>query len=117
MRRIDREKKTIDAMLGIYCHAKHGPSQALPGGSFAGLCDHCCALQEYAHQRLDACPFHDNKPACNKCTVHCYAEKKRVQVKEVMRYAGPRMILRHPVLALLHLVDLLGKAPALKSRR
>jgi hypothetical protein len=26
-----------------------------------------------------------------------------------MRYAGPRMLLRHPVLALLHLLDTLKK--------
>ena len=113
MRRIEREKKTIDAMLGIYCHDKHGSSRALSGG----LCADCSALRQYAYQRLDACPFHDNKPACNKCTVHCYAQKKRVKVKDVMRYAGPRMLIRYPLLALLHLVDLLGKAPALNSRR
>jgi hypothetical protein len=29
----------------------------------------------------------------------------RGQVREVMRYAGPRMLLRHPVLAVLHLLD------------
>jgi hypothetical protein len=29
----------------------------------------------------------------------------REQVKEVMRYAGPRMIFRHPVLAVMHWVD------------
>ena len=113
MSRIEREKKTIDAMLGIYCQGKHGSSRALSGG----LCDDCCALQEYAHQRLDVCPFHDNKPACNKCTVHCYAEQKRVQVKDVMRYAGPRMMFRYPVLAVLHLVDLLKKVPMLRNGR
>ena len=26
----------------------------------------------------------------------------RTRIKEVMRYAGPRMLFRHPVLALLH---------------
>jgi len=113
MSRIEREKKTIDAMLAIYCNGMHRSSER----SHGKLCVDCKALQDYAHQRLDVCPFHDNKPACNKCTVHCYAEKKRMQVKDVMRYAGPRMMLRHPLLAVLHLVDLLGKAPALKSRR
>ena len=29
----------------------------------------------------------------------------RERVKEVMRYAGPRMIVRHPVLAVFHLID------------
>ena len=29
----------------------------------------------------------------------------RERVRQVMRYAGPRMLLRHPILALLHLRD------------
>jgi hypothetical protein len=29
----------------------------------------------------------------------------REAVREVMRYAGPRMALRHPILAFLHLLD------------
>ena len=37
----------------------------------------------------------------------------RQRVREVMIYAGPRMLLRHPVLALLHLVvDERRPAPA-----
>ena len=96
-------------MLRIFCRDHHQtPAQ---------LCVECLGLRDYAHRRLDACPFQANKPACNKCTVHCYAEKKRAQVKEVMRYAGPRMLLRHPVLAVLHLLDLIAKAPELKKRR
>jgi hypothetical protein len=109
MRRIDREKKTIDHMLRVYCRNHHGSSD--------GLCAACVALQEYAHSRLDTCPFQQEKPACNKCTVHCYSRQKRVEVKDVMRYSGPRMMLRHPVLALLHLLDLVGEPPTLKKRK
>jgi hypothetical protein len=29
----------------------------------------------------------------------------REQVRAIMRYAGPRMLLRHPVLALMHVWD------------
>jgi hypothetical protein len=29
----------------------------------------------------------------------------RERVREVMRYSGPRMLTRHPVLAVAHLVD------------
>jgi hypothetical protein len=29
----------------------------------------------------------------------------RERVRAVMRYAGPRMLLRHPILAVLHLLD------------
>lgn len=109
MSRIEREKKTIDIMLAIYCHDHHQASD--------GLCDNCSSLKIYAHQRLDVCPFHENKPACNKCAVHCYSEKMRARVKNVMRYSEPRMMFRHPLLALMHALDLFRKAPKLKSRQ
>jgi hypothetical protein len=34
----------------------------------------------------------------------------RARVKAVMRYAGPRMLLRHPVLGIAHVID--GRRPA-----
>lgn len=33
----------------------------------------------------------------------------REQIKAVMRYAGPRMLLHHPILALFHMLDGLRK--------
>ncbi len=36
----------------------------------------------------------------------------REKIRRVMRYAGPRMLLRHPVMALLHMVDGLRKEPS-----
>ena len=39
------------------------------------------------------------------CPVHCYETTMRERVRQVMRYAGPRALLRHPVLVLLHLRD------------
>ena len=43
--------------------------------------------------------FGDDKPTCANCKVHCYSEAMRERVRDVMRYAGPRMLWRHPVLA------------------
>ena len=100
-KRIQREKKTIEAMLRIYCQAKHADN----------LCEDCQQLLAYADKRLDNCPFHENKPACNNCSVHCYSAKRKEEVRTVMRYAGPRMIYKHPFLALGHMLDLLRKAP------
>ena len=95
--RIAREKRTIRAMMGIYCRAHHGRRGA--------LCDECQRLLEYAFRRLACCPFGAKKPACAKCPIHCYKPERRTQVQSVMRFAGPRMPWRHPVLALLHLWD------------
>jgi len=95
--RIDREKRTIRAMVRIYCRKQHAGR--------AALCGECSELLEYALGRLDHCPFAPEKPTCADCTVHCYKPKMREQVKEVMRFAGPRMLLRHPILAIRHLLD------------
>lgn len=103
--RIRHEKRTIDAMLGLYCRDLHGTR--------AGLCISCGQLRDYAHRRLDTCPFQEEKPVCNRCEVHCYSRIMRAKVQEVMRYAGPRMPLRHPWLTLLHLLDKLRVVPSL----
>lgn len=101
-RRMQRERETIAAMIRIYCRAHHAPQGR-------ELCESCQALLAYAHARLAKCPFQENKPTCARCPIHCYRPDQRDQIRDVMRYAGPRMILRHPRLALLHLLDGLRK--------
>jgi predicted amidophosphoribosyltransferase len=96
-RRVAREWKTIQAMIRLACRDLHGGGKA--------LCAECVALREYAERRLEKCPFAEEKPTCVKCPVHCYEAAMRERVRLVMRYAGPRMLLRHPILALLHLRD------------
>ena len=54
---------------------------------------------------LDRCPFGEEKTTCARCPVHCYKPAMRERVRAVMRYAGPRMLLRHPILALQHQLD------------
>ncbi len=75
------------------------------------LCPDCEALLSYASVRLDRCRFGEMKPTCAKCPVHCYAPDRREQVRTVMRYAGPRMLWRHPILCLFHWLDSFRRAP------
>ena len=89
-------------MAWIYCHDLHGEDDA--------LCMECTELMHYATRRLDRCVFGDDKPTCVNCKVHCYNEEMRERVRVIMRYAGPRMLLRHPLLALAHVRD--GRRPA-----
>ena len=100
--RLSRELKTIRAMLRIACHDRHGTA--------AGLCVDCQALADYAAKRLALCPYGADKPTCVNCKIHCYGPRQREQVRDTMRYAGPRMMLRHPYLAVMHVVD--GRRPA-----
>jgi hypothetical protein len=99
--RIVREKRTVAAMVDIYCHAHHGTADT--------LCSECSLLLEYARCRLDRCPFGAAKTPCAKCPTHCFQPLMRTRIKAVMRYAGPRMLLRHPILAMLHQWDSLVK--------
>jgi len=107
-RRIARELKTVRAMIGIYCHDLHGGADQ--------RCAECSALWDYAHARVDHCPFLDDKPTCINCAVHCYKQTAREQIRVVMRHAGPRMPWRHPVLTFWHIVNGKKAAPT-HSRR
>jgi Nitrous oxide-stimulated promoter len=98
-----RELKIIEAMMRMYCRG-HDHPQSDP------LCTDCAELFDYATRRLERCVFGDAKPTCANCTVHCYSARQRERIREVMKWAGPRMTLRHPVLALLHVID--GRRPA-----
>ena len=91
------EKKTITAMVDIYCRGHHA-------GEKGSLCQNCRQLLQYALKRLDKCPFGPEKGPCSKCKIHCYEPSMREQIREVMQYSGPRMLSRHPVLAADHLL-------------
>lgn len=106
--RIKREKKTVEAMVRIYCKKHH----VSPGNE---LCPECNQFFEYVKMRLDKCPFQEKKSTCGKCLIHCYKPVMREKAKKVMRYSGPRMILYHPVLALHHAVDGFKKPKKLKN--
>ena len=113
--RLRREWRTLDAMIAIACR---GRRHFRPGSGRRALCAECAELRAYAEQRLLRCPFGADKPTCNNCQVHCYRPEMRERVREIMRFAGPRMLLRHPMLALLHLVvDERRPAPAKPARR
>jgi len=106
--RLDREDATVEAMIPVYCRDRHETRDA--------LCADCVELLDYARKRLDKCPYQENKPTCANCPVHCYAPKMGERIKAVMRYAGPRMLFRHPILALRHLLDGFRKAPDRRQR-
>lgn len=99
-RRLQREQRTVLIMIRMYCRRHH-----LDATHTGGLCTECRALLDYSDSRVAACPFGAQKPACSACTVHCFRPTQREQIRAVMRYAGPRMTLRHPYLAVRHLLD------------
>lgn len=106
--RLARERRTIAAMIAIYCRDHHRSR---------GLCGECAGLQAYALERIDRCVYGPEKPTCVNCPIHCYKREQREAVREVMRHAGPRMLVRHPVLAIMHVIDGRVRAPKAIPRR
>ncbi len=103
---LDRESRTMGKMVGIYCRAHHHTTDE--------LCDDCAQFLDYAEVRLEKCPYGEDKPTCANCPVHCYKPHFRAQAKAIMRFSGPRMLFRHPLLTIAHYVD--GRRRALHPR-
>ncbi|GAB4267583.1 MAG: hypothetical protein Kow0029_02160 [Candidatus Rifleibacteriota bacterium] len=84
---------TVEKMIHIYCHAHHH----IEGNS---LCEECSEVLDYARTRTLKCPHFRHKIPCSKCKIHCYQEPFRSKIVKIMRFAGPRMPLRHPLLSI-----------------
>jgi hypothetical protein len=106
-KRLAREQLTMTKMVGMYCSAHHDRSHD-------DLCATCREFLDYADVRLEKCPYGEDKPTCANCPVHCYKPAQKAQAAEIMRYAGPRMLWRHPLLAITHILD--GRRKAVHPR-
>ena len=108
--RIADEKKVVALMIRMYCrrHCRqqghNGKTDQINRTDTSLLCPECATLLDYALRRLDSCRFGNGKPSCRKCPVHCYRADMRERIRTVMRWAGPRMIFRHPIAATRHLL-------------
>ncbi len=106
--RLDRERRTVAAMIAIFCRDRHA--------SNGFLCGECSELEAYTRLRLEKCPYGEEKPTCVNCPIHCYQPRRREQIRGVMAHAGPRMLLSHPVLAIRHMIAGRRKAPSGSAR-
>lgn len=106
---IQEQKKSGDIevlarFIEIYCTNKHSD---LPKDLFTApgklakhlnhlevvLCNDCRKLLLHAASKRFICPY-EPKPACKKCTTHCYAPGYREKIREVMRFSGMYLIKR-----------------------
>jgi hypothetical protein len=94
-KRLAREIKTVQEMIRIYCKGQHRQD----------CCRECLALLSYAEKRISGCVFGMEKPVCSECPVHCYSSVHREMMRKVMRYSGPQMGYRHPILTIRHFID------------
>ena len=106
---MDTEKKrslegdVMSKMIAIYCRGnKHKGRTCTPQDADA-LCPDCLRLRDYALDRVAGCPRMEIKTFCSVCPVHCYSHDMREQIRAVMRYSGPRMLLHHPFMTIYHM--------------
>lgn len=94
---MDLEKKTLEAMIDIYCKGNHYNKKEDRARDYKP-CPICHEQAAYALSKIDACKFKENKPVCSKCPVKCYNSEHKAMIKKIMRYSGPRIIFIHPLL-------------------
>ena len=94
MTRLQKEQQVIETMIRLYCKGnKHA------GGA---LCEDCQALCEASKTRLAHCRHGEQKTFCGQCKTNCYPPILQENMRAVMRYSGPRIMLYHPIMALRH---------------
>jgi NAD-dependent SIR2 family protein deacetylase len=83
-------------MVIIYCRGNNHIKD--------GICIKCKEILEYARNKTRNCIHKGNKPTCRKCKTHCYNELNRKAIKDIMRYSRTRMIFKHPIKSINHLI-------------
>lgn len=88
-----QEQRLIGEMIALYCRRRHRAG---------ALCGDCLALRDYAREQSARCPRMAEKTFCSNCDTPCYRPEMREKIRSVMRFSGPRILLRHPVLVIRH---------------
>jgi hypothetical protein len=94
-----KDIRLIGKFVEVYCAGKHYDAKrtpvALPEGlGERNLCPECRSFLEYAVTKRLKCPLEAEKPTCKHCRIHCYDRPRREKVREIMSYAGWRLMLR-----------------------
>ncbi|MDO5028056.1 MAG: nitrous oxide-stimulated promoter family protein [Bacillota bacterium] len=87
-KKIEKKKEILRLMVEIY--KKAHPDQA----------EDLLALETYAIDKMTNCPNKNKNIVCKSCTIHCYQKEQRQQIKKIMRFSGPRMLVLHPILTI-----------------
>lgn len=111
-----KDTRLLGDFAVIYCRGMHAGAERTPlvsegaslgvyGARPPRVCTGCAELLTYAEQRRAYCAK-DPKPFCSYCDTHCYKPAMREQMRDVMRYAGPRSLLSgHAIDGIKHVID------------
>ncbi len=80
---LDNDIKMLAKFISAYCRGNHGTDK--------NCCPECEDLLQYAQKRRKLCPL-TPKPACKKCSIHCYKPEYREKIRQVMRYSGKHIL-------------------------
>ena len=103
MEAMNREQKKDIRLIGkfveVYCAGKHHAAErvtiTLPADlGERSICQECGSFLEYAVAKRLKCPLEAEKPTCKHCRIHCYDKPRREKVREIMSYAGRKLMIR-----------------------
>ncbi|MBC7265440.1 MAG: nitrous oxide-stimulated promoter family protein [Coriobacteriia bacterium] len=114
--KVAHDVRTLGDFIAIYCAGHHKDRERRPARTAAAeagvygnkpprLCEECEAHLAYGEKRRALCPK-DPKPFCAHCDTHCYKSDEREWQRQMMRYSGPRSVLRgHAIDAVRHALE------------
>lgn len=88
------DRMTMEAIGRIYCRGNHKNRQC----DQSGMCPECRLAIEETLERTATCPK-GHVGNCEDCDIHCQRGEAQENIKRIMRYAAPRMMFRHPLMA------------------
>ncbi len=96
-----RQKKDIRLLakfVEVYCTGNHRTAEHAPlvlpeGLGKRSLCPECTSFLEYGISKRLKCPLEAEKPTCKNCRIHCYDKQRREKVREIMAYAGRKLMM------------------------
>jgi hypothetical protein len=102
METITRRQKKDIRLLGrfteVWCeghdHQNREPFMLPNEAGTLMLCHSCLEFMDYAVKKRLRCPIEAEKPSCKHCRIHCYANPQRQLVRQIMAYAGKKLILQ-----------------------
>ncbi len=94
-----KDIRLIGKFVEVYCAGKHHAAErvtiTLPAGlRERSICKECSSFLEYAVAKRLKCPLEADKPTCKHCRIHCYDKPHREKVREIMSYAGRKLMMR-----------------------
>lgn len=95
------EQKVVSLMFKLYC--RHYHTKERRGGET--LCEECKKDLDYAIKRSQHCPRMEEKSFCAFCPKKCYSPAMSEKISKVMKFAGPRLLLRKPSAVFSHVIQ------------